>query len=53
LELPVAQEQHTDLVARCQEGDAVSFKKLYEQYARAMFNTSLRIVNDRTEAEDI
>jgi RNA polymerase sigma-70 factor (ECF subfamily) len=53
LELPVAQEQHTDLVARCQEGDAVSFKKLYEQYARAMFNTSLRILNDRTDAEDI
>ena len=53
MELSVAQEQHFDLLARCREGDAGSFRKLYEQYARAMYNTSLRIVNNTVEAEDI
>lgn len=53
MELSVAQEQHLDLLARCRAGDAASFKKLYEQYAKAMYNTSLRIINNAAEAEDI
>lgn len=53
LELSIAQDQHADLVQRCREGDAISFKKLYEHYAKAMYNTSLRIVNNRAEAEDV
>lgn len=53
LELTIAQDQHADLVQRCREGDAISFKKLYEHYARAMYNTSLRIVNNSAEAEDV
>ncbi|MBX3254153.1 MAG: RNA polymerase sigma factor [Chitinophagaceae bacterium] len=53
LELTIAQDQHADLVQRCREGDALSFRKLYEHYARAMYNTSLRIVNNAAEAEDI
>ncbi len=46
-------EQHADLVQKCREGDSRSFKRLYEQYASAMYNTSLRIVNNEVEAEDI
>ncbi|MGN6494243.1 MAG: RNA polymerase sigma factor [Agriterribacter sp.] len=53
MELSIAQDQHADLVQRCREGDAISFKKLYEHYAKAMYNTSLRIVNNRAEAEDV
>ncbi|MFT3705802.1 MAG: RNA polymerase sigma factor [Agriterribacter sp.] len=53
MELSVAQEQHIDLIARCRAGDAASFRKLYELYAKAMYNTSLRILNNISEAEDI
>jgi len=48
-----AQANHIDLVERCKQGDTTAFKKLYELYSRAMFNTSYRILNDFTEAEDV
>ncbi|MBK6826590.1 MAG: RNA polymerase sigma factor [Chitinophagaceae bacterium] len=41
------------LVQRCLEGDHTAYRQLYERYSRAMFNTSLRIVNSRHDAEDI
>jgi RNA polymerase sigma factor (sigma-70 family) len=41
------------LVQQCIDGDATSFRLLYERYAKAMFNTSLRIVNSEEDAEDI
>ena len=44
---------YDDLVERCKQGSAVGFKQLYQQYAKAMFNTSLRIVNNAADAEDI
>lgn len=44
---------YDELVARCKQGDQASFELLYRQYARAMFNTSLRIVNNRADAEDV
>ena len=44
---------HDELVARCKEGDAQSYEALYHRYARAMFNTSLRIVNHVPDAEDV
>lgn len=46
-------EQHADLVQKCREGDSYSFKQLYNHYCGAMYNTSLRIVNNTEEAEDI
>lgn len=46
-------EQHADLVQKCREGDSFGFKKLYEYYSVAMYNTSLRIVNSAVEAEDV
>ncbi len=42
-----------DLVARCKQGDMQSFRALYQRYAKAMFNTSLRIVNNASDAEDV
>ncbi|WP_037314907.1 RNA polymerase sigma factor [Salegentibacter sp. Hel_I_6] len=42
-----------DLVARCRKGDQRAQMEVYERYYKAMFNTSLRIVNDTAEAEDI
>ncbi len=41
------------LVQRCLEGDHTAYRHLYERYSRAMFNTCLRIVNSRHDAEDI
>jgi len=44
---------HDELVARCKQGDKYSYEILYRQYAKAMFNTSLRIVNNAPDAEDV
>jgi RNA polymerase sigma-70 factor (ECF subfamily) len=52
LELTV-RPHHDELVERCKKGEAVGYKELYQRYARAMFNTCLRIVNDITETEDV
>ena len=41
------------LVEQCKRGDVRSFKILYDQYSRAMFNSSLRILKNRTDAEDV
>ncbi|HUR10124.1 MAG TPA: sigma-70 family RNA polymerase sigma factor, partial [Flavitalea sp.] len=42
-----------ELVERCKEGDSMGYEALYRQYARAMYNTSLRIVNNTGDAEDV
>lgn len=44
---------HDELVSRCKAGDRYSYELLYHRYATAMFNTSLRIVNNRSDAEDV
>ncbi len=44
---------YDDLVARCKQGDMQSFRALYQRYAKAMYNTSLRIVNNSSDAEDV
>jgi RNA polymerase sigma-70 factor (ECF subfamily) len=49
----VLQPQRDELIERCKNGDALGFKELYQRYARAMFNTCLRIVNNIAEAEDV
>lgn len=41
------------LLERCRKKESRACRELYDQYARAMFNISLRIVNDKDEAEDI
>src|SRR5271156_470969 len=42
-----------DLVEKCKRGDNRSFAELYQKYAKAMYNTSLRIVNNTGDAEDV
>lgn len=44
---------HKDLIDACRVGDRNAQFKIYKLYYKAMFNTSLRIVNDTAEAEDI
>ncbi len=48
-----AQIEYDELVERCKQGDSLSYSQLYSKYAKAMFNTSLRIVNNVSDAEDI
>lgn len=45
--------QQDELIERCKSGDTLSYKELYQRYAKAMFNTCLRILNNVTEAEDV
>jgi len=44
---------HDELVERCKQGDSRSYAELYQKYAKAMYNTSLRIVNNSGDAEDV
>jgi RNA polymerase sigma factor (sigma-70 family) len=44
---------HDELVERCKQGDSRGFAELYRKYAKAMYNTSLRIVNHTGDAEDV
>jgi len=48
-----AVEVQNILVERCRRGDRQACRQLYEQYARAMYNICLRMVNEAAEAEDI
>jgi len=52
LELAVSPYQD-ELIERCKRGEAAGYKELYQRYARAMFNTCLRILNNTAEAEDV
>ncbi|UCG28574.1 MAG: RNA polymerase sigma factor [Bacteroidales bacterium] len=49
----IYQNIHQDIINRCISGDQKAQFQLYKLYYRAMYNTSLRIVNDTMEAEDI
>jgi len=44
---------HQDLIDACKKGDRNAQFKIYKLYYKAMYNTSLRIVNDTMEAEDV
>src|SRR4051812_19982117 len=52
--LPQTTPHRTDdiLIGRCLRGEMPAYRELYEQYSKAMFNTCLRLLNDRAEAED-
>jgi len=52
LELAVL-PQRDELIERCLNGDSRGFKELYERYAKAMYNTCLRMLNNVAEAEDV
>lgn len=42
-----------ELVERCKQGDSLGYQLLYQRYSKAMYNTSLRIVNNTADAEDV
>ncbi|HEX4852359.1 MAG TPA: RNA polymerase sigma factor, partial [Puia sp.] len=44
---------HDELIERCKQGDARSYAEIYQKYSKAMYNTSLRIVNNTGDAEDV
>lgn len=48
-----AQIQQDELVERCRRRDPRSYTDLYNKYSKAMYNTSLRIVNHTGDAEDV
>jgi RNA polymerase sigma-70 factor (ECF subfamily) len=44
---------HNDLIRRCRENDREAQFELYKIFYKPMYNTSLRILNNTAEAEDI
>lgn len=42
-----------ELVQQCISGDTAAYRILYNRYAKAMYNTALRIVNHAADAEDV
>ncbi|MCU0462855.1 MAG: sigma-70 family RNA polymerase sigma factor [Bacteroidales bacterium] len=44
---------HQDILDACKEGDQKAQFQIYKLYYKAMYNTSLRIVSDTMEAEDV
>jgi len=44
---------HQELIEDCRNGNPKAQFEIYKLYYKAMFNTSLRLVNDRMEAEDV
>jgi RNA polymerase sigma factor (sigma-70 family) len=41
------------LIDRCRKGDELAYRELYLTYNKAMFNLSMRMLNNREEAEDL
>lgn len=44
---------HHELIQKCRKGHQKSQMQIYKLYYKAMFNTSLRIIGNKTDAEDI
>ena len=44
---------HQEYIDRCRKGNREAQFELYRLYYKSMYNTSLRIVKDAQEAEDI
>jgi len=44
---------HQDLINECMRGDQQAQFRIYKLYYKSMYNTSLRILNDTLEAEDV
>ncbi|GAB3540754.1 RNA polymerase sigma factor [Pontibacter brevis] len=47
------QDVNHHVIDRCKSGDNRAQYELYKLYSKAMFNVSMRIVNDYAEAEDV
>lgn len=47
------QDVNRHVIDKCREGDNRAQYELYKLYSKAMFNVSMRITNDYSEAEDV
>lgn len=47
------QNIHQELINECRKGSTRAQFEIYKLYYKAMYNTSLRMVNDSMEAEDV
>ncbi|MCC9137197.1 RNA polymerase sigma factor [Pontibacter silvestris] len=47
------QDVNHHVIERCRQGENRAQYELYKLYSKAMFNVSMRIVNDYAEAEDV
>lgn len=50
---PKIPDINQELIASCIRGDRVAQYRLYKQYSRTMYNLCLRMVSNRSEAEDL
>jgi RNA polymerase sigma factor (sigma-70 family) len=53
LETSSYKDVNSHVIEKCREGDNRAQYELYKLYSKAMFNVSMRITNDYTEAEDV
>ena len=44
---------HQELIDRCKAGDQHAHHRIYKLYAKAMYNTALRITGNEYDAEDV
>lgn len=52
-ELQTYRVETAELVERCKASDHKAFQEIYVLYCKAMFNTAMRLLNNKEEAEDI
>lgn len=52
-DIPNYTDVNIAIIERCQKGERKAFQELYNLYAKAMFNISVRILNDSNEAEEV
>lgn len=45
--------EHRELIEQAKKGNQLAQYKLYQKYAKAMFNICFRMLNNREEAEDL
>lgn len=50
---PTYIDSNSAIIERCKKGDRKAFYELYSLYNKAMFNISLRILNNTFEAEEV
>ena len=52
-DIPNYTDVNIAIIERCQKGERRAFQELYNLYAKAMFNISVRILNNSDEAEEV
>ena len=50
---PIYSDVNSAVIERCKKGERKAYHELYNLYAKAMFNISVRILNNTAEAEEV